>query len=94
MLFIFSTPVLIRHLWQLKAVIFLHWGLICALQLITRRFEVKQYLKEMAQKRQVDGVSRYGQRPLVNIVTSDLKADLALVVEPPGNDAVDLESKV
>jgi hypothetical protein len=48
----------------------------------------------MAQKRQVDGVSRYGQRPLVNIVTSDLKADLALVVEPPGNDAVDLESKL
>jgi hypothetical protein len=24
MLFIFSTPVLIRHLWQLKTVIFLH----------------------------------------------------------------------
>jgi Zinc-finger double-stranded RNA-binding len=25
MLFIFSTPVLIRHLWQLKTVFFLHW---------------------------------------------------------------------
>ncbi len=24
MLFIFSTPVLIRHLWQLKTVVFLH----------------------------------------------------------------------
>ncbi len=24
MLFVFSTPVLIRHLWQLKAVVFLH----------------------------------------------------------------------
>ncbi len=30
MLFIFSTPVLIRHLWQLKTVVFLHRCLICA----------------------------------------------------------------
>ncbi len=30
MLFIFSTPVLIRHLWQLKTVIFLHWCLMHA----------------------------------------------------------------
>ncbi len=27
--FNFSTPVLIRHLWQLKTVVFLHWCLIC-----------------------------------------------------------------
>jgi hypothetical protein len=25
MLFIFSPPVLIRHLWQIKTVVFLHW---------------------------------------------------------------------
>ncbi len=30
MQFIFSTPVLIRYLWQLKIVVFLHWCLICA----------------------------------------------------------------
>ncbi len=30
MLFIFSAPVLIRHLWQLDTVVFLHWYLICA----------------------------------------------------------------
>ncbi len=30
MLFIFSMPGLIRHLWQLKTAIFLHWCLICA----------------------------------------------------------------
>jgi len=30
MLFSFSTPELIRHLWQLKRVVFLHWCLICA----------------------------------------------------------------
>jgi len=30
MVFIFSMPVLIRHLWQLKTVVFLHWRLICA----------------------------------------------------------------
>ncbi len=30
MLFIFSTPVLIRDLWQLKTVLFLHWCLIGA----------------------------------------------------------------
>jgi len=34
-MFIFSTPVLIRHLWQLKTVVFLHWCLICTVQLIT-----------------------------------------------------------
>jgi hypothetical protein len=29
----FLTPVLIRHLWQLKTVDFLHWCLICAVPL-------------------------------------------------------------
>ncbi len=33
MLFIFSTPVLIRHLWQLMAAVFLHWCLICGVLL-------------------------------------------------------------
>jgi len=33
-LFIFSTPVLIRHPWQLKTVVFLHWGLIRAVLLL------------------------------------------------------------
>jgi hypothetical protein len=32
-LFIFSTPELIRHLWQLKTAIFLHWCLLCAVPL-------------------------------------------------------------
>ncbi len=33
MLFIFSTTVLIKHLWQLKILVFLHWFLICAVPL-------------------------------------------------------------
>ncbi len=33
MLFIFLTPVLIRHLWQLKTVVFLHRCLICVVLL-------------------------------------------------------------
>jgi len=33
MLFIFSTPVIIRHLWQLKTVVFLLWCLIHAVLL-------------------------------------------------------------
>ncbi len=33
MLFIFSTPDLIRNLWQLKTAIFLHWCLICVVPL-------------------------------------------------------------
>ncbi len=33
MLFIFSTPALIRHLWQHKTSIFLHWSLIRAVPL-------------------------------------------------------------
>jgi hypothetical protein len=34
MLFIFSTPVLIRHLWQLKTAVFLHWYLILAVPFV------------------------------------------------------------
>jgi hypothetical protein len=34
MLLIYSTPVLIRHLWQLKTIIFLHWFLICPVLLV------------------------------------------------------------
>jgi hypothetical protein len=33
MLFIFSTPELIRHLWQLKTAVFPHWRLIRAVLL-------------------------------------------------------------
>ncbi len=33
MLFIFSTLVLIRHLWQLETIVFLHWCLICVVLL-------------------------------------------------------------
>jgi hypothetical protein len=29
----FSTPVLIRHLWQIKTVVFLHWCLRCVVLL-------------------------------------------------------------
>ncbi len=35
MLFIFSTPELIRNLWQLKTAVFPHWCLICAVPLFT-----------------------------------------------------------
>jgi hypothetical protein len=34
----FLTSVLIRHLWQLKTVVFLHWSLLCAVLLITKYF--------------------------------------------------------
>ncbi len=34
MWFIFSTAVLMRHLWQLKKIVFLHWCLICAVLLL------------------------------------------------------------
>jgi len=33
MKFIFSTPVFIKHLWQLKTAIFLHWCLTCGVPL-------------------------------------------------------------
>ncbi len=33
MWFIFSTPVLMRHLWQLKTVVSLNWGLMGAVLL-------------------------------------------------------------
>jgi hypothetical protein len=35
MLFIFSTPEVIRNLWQLKTAVFLHWCLLCALPLFS-----------------------------------------------------------
>ncbi len=48
MLFIFSTLVLIRHRWQLKTAIFLHWCLMRAvlLQLFTKHTKmIKMALK-------------------------------------------------
>jgi hypothetical protein len=33
----FLTPVLIRHLWHLKTVVFLHWGLIRTVLLSTKK---------------------------------------------------------
>ena len=38
MRFIFSTPVLITPLWQLKTVVFLHWYPICAIPLYNALF--------------------------------------------------------
>ncbi len=49
MMFIFSTPVLIGHLWQLKTVVFLHWCLICAVLLshvVTKFLAIKSQLTE------------------------------------------------
>jgi hypothetical protein len=43
MLFIFSTPELIRNLWQLKAAVFLHWFQICALPLL-------KFFKDLSRK--------------------------------------------
>ncbi len=36
MLFIFSMPVLIKHLRQLKTVVFLHWSLICVVLMFVK----------------------------------------------------------
>jgi hypothetical protein len=40
----FSTPVLIRHLWQLQTVVFLHWCLICAVLLDTLSIQTQTSL--------------------------------------------------
>ncbi len=44
MLFIFSTPVLTRHLWQLKTVVFLHRCLFRAV--LIKRVEAQAPLEE------------------------------------------------
>ncbi len=48
MLFIFSTPVSIRHLRQLKTVVFLHWFLICALLLNFLNFGSNKHIVDVA----------------------------------------------
>ncbi len=40
--FIFSTPVLIRHLWQFKTVVFLQW---CLIHAVLFRRQVEKVLK-------------------------------------------------
>ncbi len=37
MLFSFSTPVLIRHMWQVKRAVFMHWCLMCILLLLNKK---------------------------------------------------------
>ncbi len=46
MLLIFSTLVLIRHLWQFKTVVFMHRCLICAL-LLRRKFDSAKNRREV-----------------------------------------------
>ncbi len=43
MLFIYSTPVLIRHLWQFTTVVFVHWCLICAVLLLKQHLPEKKF---------------------------------------------------
>ncbi len=62
MSFIFSTPVLIRHLWQLKKVVFLHWFLICAL-LLLRSFARKALTLKTTSVRTVQKPSGLSSAP-------------------------------
>jgi hypothetical protein len=48
MLFIFSTPGLISHQWQLKTVVSLRWFLICALPLFAYK-KSNKFMGEMQQ---------------------------------------------
>ncbi len=50
---IFSTPVWIRHLWQLKSVVFMHWCLICAvlLSLVITIYNCKIFIVEATGQR-------------------------------------------
>jgi hypothetical protein len=58
-MFIFSTPVLIRHLRQLETVVFLHWCLILAVLLFAESFAVK--IRQVIPKGKV---SLYGWTPV------------------------------
>ena len=54
MLFIFSMPVLVRHLWQLKTIIFLYWCLIRAVlflscSILAQRFNLISVYKQHSQ---------------------------------------------
>jgi len=50
MLFIFSTPGLIRHLWQLKTVVYLHWCLI-QVDLLKQEMYLKHFIFFITYKR-------------------------------------------
>ncbi len=52
----FSTPVLIRHLWQLKTVIFLHWCLLCAV--LFDELGYHQKLNDQKTQKNVKEISR------------------------------------
>jgi hypothetical protein len=67
MLFIFSTPVLIRCMWQLKTVVFLHWCLMHAVllhQQVTDRSEVGR-----SPDTERVWSSPEAERPGVNVIT-------------------------
>ncbi len=78
MLFILSTPELIRNLWQLKTAVFLHWCLLCAVPLpgdgigniVAAAAVVAERSPDFEQRRPdaVENVEN-GIDPAVNIVT-------------------------
>ncbi len=90
MLFIFSTPVLFRHLWLLKTVAFLHWCLICAVLLCNYKSSPEQPVSY----RTMETISSYWvsdgyQYCLVwisncfNSKTEDLQTDTLMQFLPP-----------
>ncbi len=53
MLSTFSTPVLVRDLWQFKAVVFLYWCLICAVLLAVLMFELSSNFLHFVKIKQI-----------------------------------------
>jgi hypothetical protein len=64
MLFIFSTPALIRHLWQLKTVVFQHWCLKRAVPLVinTWKFPGTEHASLFTTKYQLEVFFNYLDR--------------------------------
>ncbi len=75
MLFIFSTQVLIRHLCQLRTVVFLHWCLICAV-LLTNKLKFHQKCLKIELKNELFTATilvKYGAYQTLNLVADFVK---------------------
>ena len=88
MLFIFSTPVLIRHLWQPKTVVFLHLCLVCAVLLPKSqpgRFVVKLFdLSALTFMQETDALTAFLEellRLLVHLLLEERLANAHALLE-------------
>jgi hypothetical protein len=94
MLFIFSTPMVIRHLWQLKTVAFLQWGLLRAVlfdeivqntkiftNLLQKEFYKMSCMRRRRHGTQHNDIQHNDKKKMRNVVISKMRISTTIFIK-------------